>query len=465
MTVLALLAAISLAGPARAEAPAVAADTVPELRYADFTLSNGLRVLTQADPRVPLVSVDIWSHVGAKNELAGRSGFAHLFEHIMFQGSRNVAEDTYFKYLEQAGAPLVNGTTDFDRTNYFETVPANQLELALWLESDRMGFLLDTLTQERLDNQKGVVRKERQQSTENVPYGVAEERFFKLLFPAPHPYNGVVIGSHQDLEAATLDNVRDFFKDWYTPNNATLAIVGDFDPATIQTTVTKYFGSLPRGAEPPKTTATTLPITSERREALTDEVELPKVYLGWITPPAYQAGDAELQLAATVLAGDKSSRLYASLVRDQQIAQSVNAYAYPLQLGSVFGIEILGKPGQDPAALERAAWAVLETFRATPPSVEEVTRARTAWEASTLRGLENLGGFGGRADVLNHYLHHTGDPGYLPKDVARFRAVTPDGIQGVFAAQVRADNRVVVHVTPAPKAAAAATTTTEGGAK
>ncbi len=467
MTVLALLAALSFADTALAAAPLAppAADTVPELKFSSFTLPNGLRVLTQADPRVPLVSVDIWYHVGAKNELPGRSGFAHLFEHIMFQGSRNVAEDTYFKYLEQAGAPLVNGTTDFDRTNYFETVPANQLELALWLESDRMGFLLDTLTQERLDNQKGVVRKERQQSTENVPYGVAEERFFQLLFPAPHPYNGVVIGSHQDLEAATLDDVRGFFKDWYTPNNATLAIVGDFDPATIEATVTKYFGSLPRGTEPPKTTATTQPITSERREALTDEVELPKVYVGWITPPAYQAGDAELQLAATVLAGDKSSRLYTSLVRDQQIAQSVNAYQYPLQLGSVFGFEVLGKPGQDPVALEKAAWAEIEKLRAAPPSADEVTRARTAWEASTLRGLENLGGFGGRADVLNHYFHFTGDPGYLPKDVARFRAVTPEGIQGVLAAQIRADNRVVVHVTPAPKAATTATTTTEGGAK
>ena len=263
-------------------AAALAADLAPELPVERYTLPNGLEVLLHPDARVPLVAVNIWYHVGAKNEVAGRSGFAHLFEHIMFQGSRNVAEDTFFQYLEGAGAPLVNGTTDFDRTNYFETVPSSQLELALWLESDRMGWLLDTLTQERLDNQKAVVRKERQQSTENVPYGVAEERYFQLLFPAPHPYNGVVIGSHADLEAATLDDVKGFFRTFYVPNNATLAVVGDYDPATIKPLVEKYFGSIPGGAEPPPLDVKTEPIVGERRVALTDEVELPKVYMGWM---------------------------------------------------------------------------------------------------------------------------------------------------------------------------------------
>ena len=362
---------------------------------------------------------------------------------------RSVPEDTYFKYLEAAGATTINGTTDFDRTNYFETVPSNQLDLALWLESDRMGWLLDTLTDERLSNQKAVVRKERQQSHENVPYGAAEERFFQLLYPTPHPYHGVVIGSHADLEAATLDDVRSFFQTWYVPNNATLAIVGDYDPATIKATVERYFGSIKKGAEPPALTAEVGKVTEERRDALTDEVELPKVYMGWVTPPAFKPGDAELQLAATILAGDKSSRLYTSLVVDQQVAQSVNAYQYPLTLGSMFGIEILGKPDQKPADLENAAWSVLEGLRAAAPTADELGRALRTWQAGTLRGLEALGGFGGRADILNYYNHHTGDPGWLGKDFERFAAVTPAGLQKVVSEQLRADNRVVVYVTPA----------------
>ncbi|MES2643606.1 MAG: pitrilysin family protein [Myxococcota bacterium] len=440
--------------PTAPAAPAAQAQAAPELPVERYVLSNGLEVLLSRDTKVPLVAVNLWYHVGAKNEVPGRSGFAHLFEHIMFQGSRNVAEDTFFQYLEAAGAPLVNGTTDFDRTNYFETVPSNQLELALWLEADRMGFLLDTLTQERLDNQKAVVRKERQQSTENVPYGVAEERFFQLLFPAPHPYNGVVIGSHKDLEAATLADVKGFFKTFYTPNNATIAIVGDYDPATIKPLVEKYFGTLPASAEPPALAVKTEPITAERRTALTDEVELPKVYFGWVTPTAFSPGDAELAIASSVLAEGKSSRLYTELVANQQIAQSVNAYQYPLTLGSVFAVEILGKPGQSPEALEKAAWTVIEGLRAAPPSQDEISRALRTWQADTLRGLESLGGFGGKADVLNYYNHHLGDPAWLPKDFTRMQAVTPATLQKVFAEQIKSDNRVVVHVTPVPAAAA-----------
>lgn len=438
-----------------AVAPAVAADVAPTIQFEKYTLQNGLEVILSEDHRVPLVSMEIWYHVGAKNEVAGRSGFAHLFEHIMFQGSRNVPEDQFFPYLEAAGATVVNGTTDFDRTNYFETVPANQLDLAMWLESDRMGFLLDTLSQERLDNQKGVVRKERQQSTENVPYGVAEEQFFKNLFPAPHPYNGVVIGSHTDLEAATLDDVKGFFKTWYVPNNATLVLVGDFDPATIKGRVEKYFGSIPGGAEPPTELPTTEKITAEKRLALTDEVELAKVYFGWITPKAFEPGDAELQLAATVLSDGKSSRMQKALMIDKAIASSVNAYQYPLQLGSVFAVEVTGNPGQTPAQLEAAAWPIVEGLTKAPISADELARAQRTWQAGTLRGLESLGGFGGRADILNYYNHHVGDPGYLAKDFDRFAAVTPAAIQTAASTFLRADNRVVVHVSPAPKAGGA----------
>jgi zinc protease len=428
--------------------PAMAADLTPKLPFEKITLDNGLEVILSEDHRVPLVSVNIWYHVGAKNEVPGRSGFAHLFEHIMFQGSRNVAEDTFFQHLEGAGAPLVNGTTDFDRTNYFETVPSNQLDLALWLESDRMGFLLDTLTQERLDNQKAVVRKERQQSTENVPYGVAEERFFQLLFPAPHPYNGVVIGSHADLEAASLEDVKGFFQKWYVPNNATLAIVGDFDPAEIKAKVNKYFGSIPKGAEPDSTPPQAKAPTKEIRESLTDEVELSKLYLGWVTPNSFQAGDAELQLAALVMADGKSSRLHEELVMKKQIATEVAAYQYPLQAGSVFGVTVLGRPGVSAQALEDAAWPLIEVMGRAMVRPEELTRAKNTWAASTLRGLESLGGFGGKADLLNFYNHHLGDPDYLSKDFARFTAVTPRALQQAVGTYLQKDNRVVVHVAP-----------------
>lgn len=438
-----------------AASPARAADD-PTLPFETFTLDNGLEVFLSVDKRLPLVAVNLWYHVGAVDESPGRSGFAHLFEHIMFQGSRNVEEDTFFRHLEGAGATLVNGTTDFDRTNYFETVPSNQLDLALWLESDRMGWLLDTLGQERLDNQKAVVRKERQQSVENVPYGPADEKLFQLLFPAPHPYYGYVIGTHQDLEAATLDDVKGFFRQFYAPNNASLAIVGDFDPGSVKAQVQKYFGDIPRGEEIQRAKVVTEPIRSERRAVVQDEVELPKVTLAWITSPAYRPGDADLSLGAQVLGQGKTSRLYKSLVYDKKIAQSVSAAQYPLIKGSVFYVEVLGKPGQDPAVLEREALRVLEELQTTGPTQAEVDRALLGIKANLLRGLERLGGFGGKADILNEYNHYLDDPDYLQKDLERFRAATPQMIKEVMAAQLGRDSRVVIHCVPAPKTEAAA---------
>ncbi len=435
---------------------ALAAPAAPTIAFEKYTLDNGLEVVLSPDPRLPLVAVDIWYHVGSGDEVPGRSGFAHLFEHIMFQGSRNVPEDQYFPILEGAGASFVNGTTSFDRTNYLETLPSNQLELALWLESDRMGFLLDTLTQERLDNQKAVVRKERQQSTENVPYGIAEEQFFQMLFPAPHPYSGVVIGSHEDLEAATLDDVKAFFRTWYVPNNATLVLAGDFDPEAVKPVVARYFGSIPGGPEPVSTTGPADPITAEKRASLTDDVELPKVYMGWISPAVFQPGDAAMDLAAGVLSNGKSSRLQRELVEKQQIAQSVTAYQYSLKHGSVFAIEIVGKAGVSPAKLEAEAWKVVEGLRAKPPTEDELSRVRTDMRASVLRGLEEIGGFSGKADVLNRYNHFTGDPGYMAQDFARYDALSPADVQKAFAEIVRKDNRVVIDVVPAPKASGGA---------
>src|SRR3989475_2743631 len=302
-------------------APATAAPPAPQIKYEKYTLKNGLNVILYEDHRLPLVAANIWYHVGPAKERPGRTGFAQLFEHMMFEGSQHVGPKAHFRYLEAAGASDINGTTDFDRTNYFETLPSNQLELALWLESDRMGYLLGTLDREKLANQRDVVRNERRQSVENEPYGLVEEQLFHQLFPKDHPYYADVIGSHHDVEAARLNDVREFFRQYYSPNNASLAITGDFDPGQAKALVEEFFGSIPAGPSVPKISAATPPISSERHAVVTDQVELPRVYMGWITAPIYKPGDAEAGLLAQLLGGGKSSRLYKSLVYDKQIAR------------------------------------------------------------------------------------------------------------------------------------------------
>src|SRR5436305_1779206 len=305
----------SVAHPqAQKAAPKPAPLEVPQLKFEKYKLQNGLVVILSEDHRLPMVAVNLWYHVGPANEIPGRTGFAHLFEHMMFEGSRHVPGSSHFHLLEAAGASDINGTTDFDRTNYFETLPANQIELALWLESDRMGYLPDKLDQANLSNQQDVVRNERRQSVENQPYGVVEEGLFHQLFPKGHPYYGDVIGSHQDIQSAKLEDVRNFFKLYYAPNNASLAIVGDFDPEKARELVNKYFGPLKRGEDVPKIKAHTPAITSERHAVIHDNVQLPRVYMGWLTSPIFKPGDAEADLAATILGGGKSSRLYKKLV-------------------------------------------------------------------------------------------------------------------------------------------------------
>src|SRR5947208_739662 len=264
----------SVANPqAQRAAPKPAPLEVPQLKFEKYKLQNGLDVILSEDHRLPMVAVNLWYHVGPANELPGRTGFAHLFEHMMFEGSRHVPGSTHFHLLEAAGASDINGTTDFDRTNYFETLPANQLELALWLESDRMGYLPDKLDQANLSNQQDVVRNERRQSMENAPYGVVEEGMMHLLYPKGHPYYGDVMGSHEDIQSAKLEDVRNFFRLYYAPNNASLAIVGDFQPERARELVEKYFGPLKRGDNVPRITAKTPPITSERRAVIQDNVQ------------------------------------------------------------------------------------------------------------------------------------------------------------------------------------------------
>lgn len=433
------------ARPAAQAAATKPASSVPTIAYEKYKLPNGLEVILVEDHRLPMVAVNLWYHVGPANERPGRTGFAHLFEHMMFQGSQHIGDDAHFKILEGAGASDINGTTDFDRTNYFETLPSNQLELALWLESDRMGFLVQTLDQAKLTNQRDVVRNERRQSVENAPYGLVEEEMFHQLFPKSHPYYASVIGSHADIEAAQLDDVRDFFKQYYAPNNASLAIVGDISKAQAKELVKKYFGTIKSGPAVPKIDAKTPAITAEKKSIVTDQVELPRVYMAWITAPIYKPGDAEMDLTAKILGGGKSSRLYKRLVYEKQIAQDVQAQQYSLILGSVFNIQATAKPGVKPEELQAAIDEELKSYRATGPTQEELVRARNSIESTMIRGLETLGGFGGVADRLNQYNHYLGDPGYLPKDLARYQNATVAGIRAVAARDLSDNARVIVY--------------------
>jgi zinc protease len=438
---------VASAPPRIATAPADA----PAIAFEKYTLPNGLTVILSEDHRLPLVAVDLWYHVGPANEVAGRTGFAHLFEHMMFQGSKHVPGDRHIKLLEGAGATDMNGTTDFDRTNYFETVPSNRLALALWLESDRMGYLLEQLTADALANQQDVVRNERRQSVENEPYGIVEEAMFHTLFPKGHPYYADVIGSHEDIQNAKLEDVRNFFKQYYAPNNASLAIVGDIDVAKTRQLVEKYFSALKRGPDVPKPSVTTPPISSERRVTVTDTVELAKVYIAWLTPPIYTAEDANADIAASILGGGKSSRLYRALVYDQQIAQTVTVEQHSLTLSSAFDVEAVARPGKTADELEVAINKEIEKLRAEGPEPAEVDRARNGTETRIVNGLQRLGGFGGVADRLNTYEHYLGDPGYLPKDMARYRAVTPASVKAFAQKYLQPNARVVVFGVPGEK--------------
>ena len=435
--------------------PAGAASDIPRITFEKYTLPNGLDVILRQDRRLPVVAVDLWYHVGPANEDKGRTGFAHLFEHMMFQCSKHVPCDQHFQLLEAAGASDVNGTTDFDRTNYFETVPSNQLELALWLESDRMGYLLDKVDQAALANQQDVVRNERRQSVENQPYGLAEEAIVQLLYPPGHPYYGNVIGSHEDIQAAKLDDVQRFFRQYYAPNNASLAIVGDIDVVQTKALVQKYFGTLRRGPAVPPIKATTPRITTERRKVVPSRVELPRVYMTWITPAFYKPGDADADITATLLGGGRSSRLYKKLVYEQQIAQDVSAQQYSLVLGSMFQIQVTARPGRTAAEIEKALDAELATLRTTAPAQTEIERARNTIETNIVGGLESLGGFGGVADRLNAYNHYLKTPDYLQQDVARYRAVTPVTVRAFARTYLTPTSRVVVHAVPGEPPAAA----------
>ena len=422
-----------------------------KLDYEKYKLANGLEVILHRDSRLPIVGVNLWYHVGPAKETEGRTGFAHLFEHMMFQGSGHVGEDRHFKYLEGAGASFVNGTTSFDRTNYMEDLPSNQLELALWLESDRMGFLLDKLDQKMLSNQQDVVRNERRQSIENAPYGLAEEEIYHQLFPKGHPYYPAVMGSHADVQAAQLADVRDFFKKYYAPNNATLAVVGDLDVEKTKALIEKYFGTIPTGPEVEPVNVQTPPITAEKRVTLTDQVELPRAYMAWVTSPFFSPGDAEADITARLLGGGKASRMYKALVYDRKIAQDASASQQSASLGSVFEITVTAKPGHTTEELEAAIDHELDSLAARGPTEEELAAVKNAIYTNIITSLENVGGTSGVADRLQTYNHFVGDPNYLNKDLARYSAVTVEGVKQFAADQLAKNKRLVLSVVPGEK--------------
>jgi zinc protease len=434
--------------PAGAQSTATQpAATMPQVRYDKTTLPNGLEVILVEDHRLPIVAVNIWYHVGPANEAPGLTGFAHLFEHMMFAGSRHLPRGLADRLLEGAGATDSNGSTDYDRTNYYDTVPSNQLELALWVHADRMGYLLDVLDQTALSNQQDVVRNERRQSVENRPYGIVEEALNHALFPKAHPYYAAVIGSHADIQSAKLADVRDFFTRFYGPNNASIVIAGDIDKAKTRALVAKYFGSFKRSAPVVHPHVVTPAITRERRVMVPDRVELPRVYMAWLTPPAFQPGDAELEVTAQVLAGGKSSRLYKSLVYQRQIAQEASAAQNSNALTSTFIVDATARPGHDAAELEAAIDAELKALRDTGPSEQEVERARNTIETAMLTSIEKLGGTG-LANQINQYNQYTGDPGYLPKDLERLRRVSAADVRRVAQAYLQPNARVVVAGVP-----------------
>ena len=443
--------------PSGAAAPGGAWSSVPEVPFEEFTLPNGLRVILHVDRKLPVVQVNQWFHVGSKNEKPGRTGFAHLFEHMMFQGSKN-APGEYFSYAENAGANIreqgVNGTTNTDRTNYFATVPSGNLEHLLWLEADRLATLLDALTPEKLDNQRDVVKNERRQNLENQPYGRAFKLMFENVFPAGHPYSWPVLGSHEDLTAATLEDVKDFFRTYYTPNNMSLVIAGDFDVTEAKRLVEKYFGGIPAGPALDRPARWVPQLSGEKIVEVHDRVAQERTYLAWPAPPFFEVGDAELQVASLILTDGLASRIQKSLVYNRQIASQVRSFVLSQEIAGMFVVIVTARPGVSLVDAEKGVTDELSRLAKEGPTAEEMNRAHTKLEYDFVSGLERIGGFGGKANLLNLYSTFLGDPGKIAEDVARFRAVTPEAVRDAVARWLDTRNRVLVRFHPEPSARA-----------
>jgi zinc protease len=431
---------------------AVGAQQRPALSvpYTEFKLPNGLNLILHRDASVPVVTVNIWYHVGSANERVGRTGFAHLFEHVMFEGSMHVPEGQFDEWLEAAGGNN-NGSTANDRTNYYEDLPASALELALFLESDRMGFLLDDKAPDKINGQRDVVKNEKRQSVDNQPYGQAFIELAAMLYPAGHPYSWSTIGSMEDLTAASFEDVARFFRTYYVPSNASLVIAGDIDVANTRKLVEKWFSDVPAGKPVPPLSVPTAVLDGVKKKTITDRVQLPRLYLAWHTPPLLKPGDAEMDIVSNLLTGGKNSRLYRRLVYDLQIAQDVNAFQQSQALGSSFLITATARPGQSLDKIQSVIDEEIDKLRAAPPDAHEMQRALNQFEANFYRGMERVGGFGGKANQLNAYYMATREPDYFQKDLDRYRALTAADIKAAVEKYLPKDRRVELSVVPGEK--------------
>jgi zinc protease len=414
--------------------------------YNHHVLENGLDVIVHEDRDCPIVAVNVWYHTGSKNETPGRTGFAHLFEHLMFEGSQHY-DKGYFRPLQEAGGTL-NGSTNADRTNYWEVVPANAVELALWMESDRMGYLLPALTEEKFENQRDVVLNERRQNYENRPYGFAGMALAAALYPPEHPYHWLTIGAAEDLKAAKLEDVRSFFQTYYRPRNASLALAGDIHTQQALAMAEDYFGEIEGGPEPVRVEpAPPAPLVGESRLVLEDRIELPRLYLAWHSSALFAEGDAHLDLVADVLAGGKTSRLYRSLVYEQRIATEVAATQSSREIGSSFQIVATAAPGRSLSELEHAIGHELAQLIDRGPTESEMERCLAQAEVHFMYRLQTVGGFGGKSDQLNAYNVFLGDPGYFDRDLARYRNARAIDLQAA-ARRWLGPGRVLLSVVP-----------------
>jgi len=423
------------------------------ISFTKHTLDNGLDVLLHEDHACPIAAVNLWYHVGSKNERPGKTGFAHLFEHLMFEGSEH-HDRGFFQPLQGAGATL-NGSTNADRTNYWEVVPSGALELALWMESDRMGYLLPALTQAKFDNQRDVVLNERSQNYENRPYGLASMALLAALFPPDHPYHWATIGEIADLQAVQLDEVHAFFRRYYHPGNASLAIAGDIDIVRTLDLVTQYFGELPAGerVNPVRASAA---LDGDTRIYIEDRVELPRLYMAWITPAMFADGDADLDLATDLLANGKTSRLYRRLVFEERIATDVSAAQNSREIAGFAQMTATAAPGHTLAEIETVILDEIARLSRDGPNGEEMERGRVQAESQFVFRLQTVGGFGGKSDQLNAYNVFVGDADYFDRDLQRYQAVTPSSLQQAAAKYLDPAARVTLSIVPRDRVALAA---------
>jgi zinc protease len=416
-----------------------------DIPYTSRTLPNGLDVVVHVDRRIPMAAVSVWYHVGSRHEQPGRTGFAHLFEHLMFKGSAHHPQG-YFEALQEAGG-LVNGSTNTDRTNYWEVVPSQALELALWMESDRMGALLPALDEAKFVAEREVVLNERRQNYENRPYGLSTIALAEALYPPGHPYSWVTIGMPADLLASSVDDARAFFATFYHPANASLSIAGDVDADEAHALAERYFGDIPAGPSVvhPVTPAS---LGARKRLWIGDRVELPRLTLAWHSPAMFHDDDAALDVVADVLAGGKSSRLYRALVHDTRLAADVSAVQGSREMSSVFYVSVTAAPGRTLATIERAVMDVLDALAADGPTSDEIERATARTEAQFVYRIQAIGGFGGKSDQLNAYNVFTGSPGYLATDRDRYARVTAASVTGAVRRWLRDAPNVAMSVVP-----------------